>query len=122
MEGVYKTEEATPLTLIGWVDEKTQTTKGIKVPGLLSFLVYHDFKTPVKGFDQIPPGSERPPIGIVFQSFHIMIAMWGLMAFVTATISLYLWKKEKAGKSQNGCSGRSSYPSPFRKSLIRWVG
>lgn len=98
MEGVYKTEEATPLTLIGWVDEKTQTTKGIKVPGLLSFLVHRDFKTPVTGFDQIPP-DERPPIGIVFQSFHIMIAMWGLMAFATA-VALYLWKKGSLFKTK----------------------
>ena len=98
MEGVYKTEEAAPLTLIGWVDEKTQTTKGIKVPGLLSFLVHRDFKTPVVGLDQIPT-DERPPIGIVFQSFHIMIAMWGLMAFVTAA-ALYLGKKRKLDKSK----------------------
>ncbi len=98
MEGVFNTEEATPLTLIGWVDEKNQKTKGIQVPGLLSFLVHRDFTTPVTGFDQIPK-DERPPIGIVFQSFHIMIAMWGLMALVTIA-ALYLWKKRRIAKTK----------------------
>lgn len=98
MEGIYRTEEATPLTLFGWVDEKGEKTKGVQVPGALSFLVHRNFKTPVTGLDQIPL-DERPPIGIVFQSFHIMIAMWGLMAFVTAA-SLYYWKKKKLAKAK----------------------
>lgn len=81
MEGVYKTEKGTPLTVVGWTDDETQTVKGIKIPGVLSFLVYRNFETPVQGFDQIPT-DERPPIQIVFQTYHLMIAMWGLMAFV----------------------------------------
>ncbi len=36
MEGIYQTEKATPLTLIGWVDTENQTVKGIQIPGLLS--------------------------------------------------------------------------------------
>ncbi len=98
MEGVYKTQPNTPLTLIGWVDEKRQTVRGIQIPGLLSLLTYRNFETPIKGFDQIPP-DERPPIGIVFQTYHLMIVMWGLMVFVTA-ISLYLWKKKKLAKTK----------------------
>ena len=35
------------MTLVGWVDKKTNTVKGIQIPGLLSFLVYHDFTTPI---------------------------------------------------------------------------
>jgi cytochrome bd ubiquinol oxidase subunit I len=98
MEGIFQTQKATPLTVIGWVDTANQTVKGIQIPGLLSFLVYRDFETPVTGFDQIPP-DERPPIGIVFQTYHIMIAMWGLMAFVTI-VGLYLWKKKKLEKTK----------------------
>lgn len=98
MEGVYQTQKATPLTLFGYIDTKTQTVKGVQIPGMLSFLVYHNMETPVKGFDQIPP-DERPPIQIVFQTYHIMIAMWGLMALVTI-ISLYLWRKKKLDKAK----------------------
>lgn len=98
MEGIYQTQKATPLTVIGWVDAKHQTVKGIQIPGLLSFLVYRDFETPITGFDQIPP-DERPPIGVVFQTYHMMIMMWGLMALVTIA-GLYLWKKKKLEKTK----------------------
>ncbi len=98
MEGVYQTKKATPITLVGWVDESSETVKGLQIPGLLSFLTYRNFETPVKGFDQIPP-DERPPIGIVFQTYHLMMAMWGLMVLVTI-IGLYLWKKKKLAKTK----------------------
>lgn len=98
MEGIYTTAPYTPLTLVGWVDTKTQQTKGLKIPGALSFLTYRNFETPVKGFDQIPE-DERPPIGIVFQTYHLMILMWVLMVFVVAC-SFYLWKKGKLAKAK----------------------
>ena len=98
MEGVFKTAPETPLTLFGWVDSKTQTVTGLQIPGLLSFLTYLDPKTPVKGFDQIPE-DERPPIGIVFQTYHLMIAMWGLMAALTC-VAWYLWKRKKLKKNK----------------------
>lgn len=98
MEGVYTTQKATPLTLFGWVDPETQTVKGLQIPGLLSFLVYRDFETPIKGFDQIPI-DERPPVQVVFQTYHLMIAMWGLMALVTL-VALFAWKKKKLEKSK----------------------
>ncbi len=98
MEGIYQTQKATPLTLFGWVDTENQTVKGIQIPGFLSFLTYHDFETPVKGFDQIPV-DERPPVAIVFQTYHLMILMWGLMAGVTL-IAFILWKKKKLAKTK----------------------
>lgn len=82
MEGIYETEPRTPITLLGWTDDAEKKVRGIKIPGLLSFLVFHDFNTPVTGFDQIPE-DERPPIQVVFQSYHMMIAMWSLMALLT---------------------------------------
>lgn len=90
MEGVYKTEKA-PLTVIGWVDEKNETVHGIQLPGFLTFLIYHDFSTPVIGFDQIPK-EDRPPIGIVFQTYHLMIWMWGLMALSVLAALIYWYR------------------------------
>ena len=98
MEGVYQTQKATPLTLFGWVDKENQTVKGIQIPGLLSYLIYRDFEKPVTGFDQIPI-DERPPIQVVFQTYHLMIAMWGLMALTTIA-ALYLLKKKKLAKAK----------------------
>ncbi len=98
MEGIYKTEPKTPLTLFGWVDETAKTVRGVQIPGLLSLLTYRNWDTPVQGLDQIPL-DEQPPIGIVFQTYHLMIAMWGLMVLITL-VSLYLWKKQRLGKTK----------------------
>lgn len=97
MEGVYKTERATPMTLLGWVDEKTQSVKGIQVPGLLSLLVYRNL-SPVQGLNQIPE-NERPPIQPVFQAYHMMIYMWCGMA-LGGFLGLYLLWKKKLEKSK----------------------
>ncbi len=98
MEGVFKTQPAAPITIVGWVDEKNQKVRGLQIPGLLGLMTYRNLTTPVKGFDQIP-ADERPPIGIVFQTYHLMVAMWSLMVLVTG-IGIYLWKKGRLHKTR----------------------
>jgi cytochrome d ubiquinol oxidase subunit I len=91
MEGVYQTQEGTPLTLLGWVDPDNQVVKGIQIPGLLSFLTYRNFKTPIQGLDQIDR-ENWPPIQAVFQTYHLMIWMWGLMMLVVLAGIWAYWK------------------------------
>lgn len=98
MEGVFETKESTPMTLFGWVDTANKTVKGVQIPGLLSFLCYHDFTTPVKGLNEVAE-EDWPQVQAVFQTYHIMIYMWVLMALVTAA-GIYLWRKKKLAKSK----------------------
>jgi len=93
MEGLYKTEEGSPLALLGWIDEKEEKFYGIKIPKLLSFMTYWNVHTPVIGLDQIPK-DERPPVNIVFQSYHLMIAMWGCMMLVTLFALYFLLRNQ----------------------------
>ena len=93
MEATYKTTPGTPLYLGGIVDKETQTVKGIAIPNLLSFLVYHDFKTPVPGLDQYPK-ELWPNVAVVFQTYHAMIAMWSVM-FVLAGLAFYQWRRKR---------------------------
>ncbi|NGX31148.1 MAG: Cytochrome bd-II ubiquinol oxidase subunit 1 [Chlamydiae bacterium] len=44
-EGVFETKSYTPAYVFGWVDGKTRKTHGLKVPGLLSLMVYRDAKS-----------------------------------------------------------------------------
>lgn len=86
LEGVYKTVPATPISVIGWVDGKSQTVHSLKIPGLLSFMTHGDL-SPVTGLDQIPR-DEWPNVPLTFQTYHIMILMWGLM-FLIALLGLW---------------------------------
>ncbi len=84
LEGVYNTEPNTPMGLIGWSNPKTRKTYGIKIPGLLSFLVNRDFSKPVLGLDQIPKQDWPDAVSALFQTYHWMIYMWGWMCIVVA--------------------------------------
>ena len=79
MEAHFKTEESAPFVLGGIVDESKEEIKyAIKVPGVLSFLVHSDFKTPVKGLEEFPK-DEWPPVAVVHYAFQIMITFGMLM-------------------------------------------
>lgn len=93
LEGVFKTEPSTAIHVLGWVDQDAQKVYGIAIPGVLSFLTYRDFKTPVKGLEDFPK-EEWPKVNLVFQMYHIMVIMWLFMAIV-AGIGVYYWWKRK---------------------------
>ncbi len=92
-EGVYKTEDSTPISVIGWVDGKKEEVHALNIPGGLSFLISGNVNTPVQGLDQIPR-NEWPNVPLCFQVYHIMIMMWGLMMLI-ALLGFYYWKKNK---------------------------
>ncbi len=82
-EGHFKTGDGgTPLLLMGHPNAKTETTTGVAVPGLLSFLIHGNFKTPVTGLDKFPL-SDRPPVAISFHSYHIMVSLGFFMMGLT---------------------------------------
>lgn len=93
LEGLYKTEKkSTPISVIGWVDEKAEKVHSLKIPGLLSFMTYRNFSTPVPGLDKVPR-DEWPKVGLTFQAYHIMVMCWSVM-FTIALCGLYYWKKK----------------------------
>ncbi len=93
MEGVFSTQPYTSMMLFGWVDQETQTVKGVGIPGLLSFLTYRDFKAAVPGLDQVPP-EDWPRVNAVFQAYHLMIYMWVGMALSVLIGGYLFWRKQ----------------------------
>ncbi|HEV2319523.1 MAG TPA: cytochrome ubiquinol oxidase subunit I, partial [Verrucomicrobiae bacterium] len=90
-EGLYNTESNAPLTLIGYVDERDHKVEGLELPGLLSFLAYHNTHAVVKGLDSIPPG-DRPPVASCFMFFHGMVAI-GVALLVCSGLGCFvLWR------------------------------
>lgn len=100
MEGHFITGTGgAPLYLFGIPNSEKQTVEyGIKIPGGLSFLLHWDFTTPVKGLDQFKP-EDRPPVGITFQMYHIMVTLGMYMLFITS-VSLILLKRKKLFESK----------------------
>lgn len=92
IEGVYDTKERTPMTVMGYVDSKEQRVHGIQIPALLSLLAYHDANAPVIGLKQFPE-KDWPNSPVIFQTYHLMIYMWGLMALFTFLGGLFWMRK-----------------------------
>lgn len=90
MEAVFNTSTNVPLYFFGWVNEDNQEVKfGLAIPGMLSYLVGWDTKTEIKGLDSIPQ-NERPPVHIVFQAYHLMVAI-GFILIALSITGIFLW-------------------------------
>ncbi len=91
MEAHFHTsDEPTGLTLFGWPDSENETVHfAVKLPYLLSLMVYNDPAKPVPGMDQIP-ADERPPVWLPFQTFHLMVGL-GTMMIGVAAFSCWFW-------------------------------
>lgn len=92
MEGHWKSGPA-DLYVFGYIDEAARETKGLKIPGLTSFLLDFDAKQHVTGLDSIPEDL-RPPLQITFQSYHIMISI-GVFLIALTVLSCFLWWRKK---------------------------
>ena len=90
-EGLWDTEPHAPLYVAGWVDEKTQTTRGIAIPGALSLITHGDPAAPVTGLRDIP-ADERPPVHFTFQLYHLMVAVGGALLALAAWAAWALWR------------------------------
>ena len=95
-EGHYDTKPA-DLYLFGWVDDESQKVYGVKIPGMLSWLVYFDSNKPVTGLNEFTK-ENRPPVNFVFQSYHLMVAL-GMSFIALALFGIYtLFIRKKYNK------------------------
>jgi cytochrome d ubiquinol oxidase subunit I len=99
IEAVYHTHNEVGLTLFGLPNSQTETVDySIQIPGLLSFLSFGDFNAEIKGLDQVPK-QDWPRVSVVFQTYRLMILMWGLMLLSTL-MAIYLWRRQRLLESK----------------------
>ncbi len=93
-EAHYDSSAIAPLYLFGWVDDNNQKVDfGIQIPGLLSYLIYGDFNAKVKGLNAFAK-EDRPPVNLVFQSYHFMVALGFLMIGLSVLGLFLLWRNK----------------------------
>jgi cytochrome d ubiquinol oxidase subunit I len=88
-EAHYPESAPGDLYLFGWVDERNEAVWGVKLPGMLSWLVSFDASRPLPGLRSFPPG-DRPPVQLVFQTYHLMVGL-GMAMIGLSWIGLFLW-------------------------------
>jgi cytochrome bd ubiquinol oxidase subunit I len=88
MEGHFRDyPDGAPLILFGLPDSEAETVRAsVEIPNLSSLILHHDWNAPVTGLSAYPR-DDRPPVGIVFWSFRIMVAL-GFLMFALGLFSL----------------------------------
>ena len=90
MEAVFDDQTNVQLYLFGWVDEKNQKVNfSVAMPGMLSYLIDFDTNTKVTGLNSFKE-EDRPPVNIVFQSYHLMVAI-GFTLIAISLLGIFFW-------------------------------
>ena len=88
-EGHYPASAPAGMYLFGWVDEEKEKTIGLQIPGFLSFLIDFDTNTPITGLSAFAK-EDRPPVNIVFQSYHLMVGI-GMLLILLSLLGVLGW-------------------------------
>ncbi len=92
-EGHYEALAPAGMYLFGWVDEKGERVRfGPRIPGMLSWLVHFDSSEPLTGLRAFPP-EDRPPVNLVFQSYHLMVSIGVLLILINLGAAFFLWRR-----------------------------
>jgi cytochrome d ubiquinol oxidase subunit I len=120
MESHWETSKRAPVFLFALPDEENERNR-IEIgaiPGLLSFLGFHDMNAEVKGLKDFPP-SERPPVLISSMSFKIMVVLG--MYFILMTL-IGLFRRNRLEKSPLYLKFMLwSIPLPYIANELGWV-
>ena len=120
MEAHWETQSRAPIVMFAIPDEqngKNRVEFG-SIPGILSFLGYHDFNAVVKGINDFPK-DERPPVWITFAGFRFMVLLGTLFIFQM----IYGWiKRDKLMESPKFLAMMLySIPLPYIAIQAGWV-
>jgi cytochrome d ubiquinol oxidase subunit I len=121
MEGHWDTQKGAPLILFGIPDENAGKTRyKIEIPHAGALILTHSWNGELKGLKDWPKG-ERPPMGIVFWSFRIMVGL----GFLMLGLGLWSgWRRLRGGLYEDRWLHRASVvmgPSGFVAVLAGWV-
>jgi cytochrome d ubiquinol oxidase subunit I len=107
-EAIWVNEQPADFVVVAAIDQQAQTnTFEIRVPAMLSFLLYNNFTGAVQGLNELQakaveqygPGNYIPPVTLSFWSFRIMVAVGFLMGLL-ALLAVIRPKIRQLEKSQ----------------------
>jgi cytochrome d ubiquinol oxidase subunit I len=106
MEGHWETEAPASFSVVAIIDQENhENTFDIKVPAVLSYLLFNDFSTEFKGLIDLNaeevakygPGDYIPPVTISYWSSRTMIGI-GLLMILLAGLAVFWSQKDQLEK------------------------
>ncbi len=120
MESLWETTAKAPIYIFALPDAKNEknAVQIGAIPGMLSFLGYHDFNAEVKGLKDFAP-DERPPVFLSFISFRVMVAL-GFYFFLMSLLGVF--KRNRLLESPGYLRLMLySIPLPFLAIELGWI-
>jgi cytochrome d ubiquinol oxidase subunit I len=89
-EGHYAEIAPAALHLFGWVNERSGRVEfSVAIPGMLSWLISGNSQKPILGLKAFAP-VDRPPVNLVFQTYHAMVAI-GMSLIALSLLGTLYW-------------------------------
>lgn len=123
MEGHFDPhpEGRAPLILFGIPDAENETVHyAVQIPYLSSLILTHDLTSPLPGLKDFPR-DERPPVGIVFWSFRVMVALGFAMLGLGLWAVLLRWRGRMYDRPWLYRSAVAMGPTGFVAVLAGWI-
>jgi cytochrome d ubiquinol oxidase subunit I len=123
MEGHFDPhpEGRAPLVLFGIPDAENETVHyAVQIPYLSSLILTHDLTSPLPGLKDFPRG-ERPPVGIVFWSFRVMVALGFAMLGLGLWAVILRWRGKMYDRPWLYRSAVAMGPTGFVAVLAGWI-
>lgn len=100
MESVWETQKSMPynLLVVPDVDGERNSVSAVGIPGLLSFIAFHDSDAEIRGLKTFPK-DERPPVLPTFLSFRTMLVLG--IAFMAISLAGYMIARKDALESSH---------------------
>ena len=120
-EAQWETMDGAPFTLFGIPDEKNERTLlAVRIPKMLSLLVYLDPGGRVLGLNEFPK-DERPPVFLPFVGYHLMILL-GLLFILMGAAGVWLQARKKLGTSRRYLKLLLfAVPLPYLANQTGWI-
>jgi cytochrome d ubiquinol oxidase subunit I len=94
MEGLWETTDGAGLLLFGLPDESKKTTHlGLRIPKLLSLMIYSDPNAKVQGLNDFAD-ELHPPVAITSHTYRIMVALGSLFGLISLIAIILLIRKK----------------------------
>jgi cytochrome d ubiquinol oxidase subunit I len=121
MEGWWETRADQPTVLFAWPDEtRERNLFEIAIPGTSSIIFGNTADEELQGLSAYP-AEARPPVGIVFWSFRIMVGMGLIMLALGAWgVIVWLMKRLDAARLYHNALVWAA-PSGFIAVLAGWI-
>jgi cytochrome d ubiquinol oxidase subunit I len=119
-EGIYRTGSHQSLSIYGWVDESAQHPVSIAIPDGLSLMLGLSPNRVVQGLDSVPP-ADRPPVQILFQTWHLMIGVGILLALIMVIGVYLLWRRRVEYSLPYLKTLRLALPLPVVACILGWM-